>query len=110
MVKNLPAMEETRVQFLGQEDPLEKGMATHSGILAWRILRTEKPGRYNPRGSQRVGHSSATNFLSHVYTFVNSHLMVHLTHTHFTVSLNLFSYLFHQTVTCQRQKGNHMQF
>ena len=45
MVKNLPAMWDTRVQSLGQEDPLEKGMATHSSILAWRILWTEKPGR-----------------------------------------------------------------
>ena len=44
MVKNLPAMQETQVQYLGQEDPLEKGMATHSSILAWKILRTEEPG------------------------------------------------------------------
>ena len=44
MVKNLPAMQETRVRFLGQEDPLEKGMATHSNILAWRIPCTEEPG------------------------------------------------------------------
>ena len=45
MVKNLPAMQETWVQSLGQEDPLKKGMATHSSILAWRIPQTEKPGR-----------------------------------------------------------------
>ena len=45
MVKNLPVMQETRVGFLGQEDPLEKGMAHHSSILAWRIPWTEKPGR-----------------------------------------------------------------
>ena len=44
MVENLPAMQETCVQSLGQEDPLEKGMATHSGILAWRIPLTEEPG------------------------------------------------------------------
>ena len=44
MVNNLPAMQETRVQFLGQEDPLEKEMATHSSILAWRIAWTEEPG------------------------------------------------------------------
>ena len=43
-VKNLPAMQETRVQSLGREDPLEKEMATHSSILAWRIPRTEEPG------------------------------------------------------------------
>ena len=45
MVKNLPAIQETQVQSLGQEDPLEKGMATHSSILAWRILWTEEPVR-----------------------------------------------------------------
>ena len=45
MVKNLPAMQETWVQSLGREDPLEKRMATHSSILAWRILWTEEPGR-----------------------------------------------------------------
>ena len=44
-IKNLPAKQETRVPFLGWEDPLEKGMATHSSILAWRIPRTEEPGR-----------------------------------------------------------------
>ena len=56
MVQNLPAMWETRVQSLGQEDPLEKGMATHSSILAWRIPWTEEPGRLQSRGSQRVRH------------------------------------------------------
>ena len=55
-VKNLPAMQETRIQSPGQEDPLEKGMAVHSSILAWRIPWTEKPGRLQPVGSQRVGH------------------------------------------------------
>ena len=45
LVNHLPAMQETRVQFLGQEDPLEKEMATHSGILAWKIPWTEEPGR-----------------------------------------------------------------
>ena len=55
-VKNLPAMQETRVQFLGQEEPLEKGMAPHSSTLAWRIPWTEEPGRLQPMGSQRVEH------------------------------------------------------
>ena len=55
-VKRLPAMRETRVQSLGREVPLEKEMATHSSILAWRIPRTEKPGRLQSVGSQRVGH------------------------------------------------------
>ena len=56
MVKNMPAMEETWVQSLGQEDPLEEGMATHSNILAWRILWTEEPRRLQFTGSQRVRH------------------------------------------------------
>ena len=50
-VKCLPTMPETRVQSLGQEDPLEKGMATHSSILAWTISRTEEPGRLQTMGS-----------------------------------------------------------
>jgi len=56
MVKNLPAMQETRFQSLGWEDPLEKGMATHSSILAWRIPRTEKPGGLQSMGSQNIRH------------------------------------------------------
>ena len=52
MIKNLPAAQETCVQSLGQEDPLEKGMATHSTILAWRIPWTEEPGRPQSMGSQ----------------------------------------------------------
>ena len=55
-VKSLPAMRETQVQSLGWEDPLEKEMATHSGILAWRIPWTEQPDRLQSTGSQRVGH------------------------------------------------------
>ena len=54
MVKNLPAMQETRVRSLGQQDPLERGMATHSSILAWRIPRTEEPG-----GPQSMGHKES---------------------------------------------------
>ena len=54
-VKNLPAMQETRVRFLGQEDPLEKEMATHSSILAWRIPWTEEPGEPQSMGSQESG-------------------------------------------------------
>ena len=53
-VKNLPAMREPWVQSLGREDPLEKGIATHSSILAWRIPRTEEPGGLQSMGSQRV--------------------------------------------------------
>ena len=53
-VKNLPAMLETRVRFLDREDPLEKEMATHSGILAWRIPWTAEPGRLQSMGSQET--------------------------------------------------------
>ena len=56
MVKRLPAMRETQVRSLGQEDPLEKEMATHSSTLAWRIPWTEEPGGLQSMGSQRVGH------------------------------------------------------
>ena len=54
MVKNLPAMQEIQVQTLGQEDPLEKEMAIHSSILAWRLPWTEEPGGLQSMGSQRV--------------------------------------------------------
>ena len=54
MVKDLPAIQETWVQFLGREDPLEKGMATHSSILAWRIPWTEEPGRLRSMESQEL--------------------------------------------------------
>ena len=57
VVKNPPAKQETQVQSLDQEDPLEKEMATHSSILAWRIPWTEEPGRLQSIGSQRVGHN-----------------------------------------------------
>ena len=56
MVKSLPAMQESWVQSLGQEDPLEKGMATHSSILARRNSWTEEPGRLQSMGLQRVRH------------------------------------------------------
>ena len=56
MVKNLPAMQETWVQFLGQKDPLEKEMATHTSLLAWRIPWKEEPGGLQSMELQRVGH------------------------------------------------------
>ena len=65
LVKNLPAVQETRVWSLGWEDPLEKEMATHSSILAWKISWTEKPGGLQSLGSQRVGHDWATNTYLH---------------------------------------------
>ena len=55
-VKNLPTTQETQVQSLGKEDPLEKNLAPHSSIFAWRIPWTDKPGRLQSMGTQRVGH------------------------------------------------------
>jgi len=63
MVKNLPAVQETRIQSLGQEDPLEKGMATHSSILAWRIPWTQEPGRLQSMGLQRVRMTDTFTFI-----------------------------------------------
>ena len=60
-VKHLPTIQETRVRSLGREDPLEKEMATHSSTLAWKIPWSEKPGRLQSMGSQRVGHDWATS-------------------------------------------------
>ena len=77
MVKHLPTVLETQVQSLGWEDLLEKGMATHSSILAWKIPWMEEPGRLQPMGSQRVGHDWATSL----------HYTYHVpTHTHWNVT------------------------
>ena len=71
MVKSLSSMQETWLRSLSQEDPLEKGMATHSSILSWRIPWTEKPGRLEPIGLQRVGHNWSDLAYTHS-TEVNS--------------------------------------
>ena len=65
MAKNLPVIQETRVQSLDWEDPLEKGMATLSSILVWRISPREEPGGLQHMGWQRVGHDGATNMMLH---------------------------------------------
>ena len=57
LVTNLPVMQEMQIQPLGQEDPLEEGMAIHFSILAWRIPWTEEPGGLQSMGSQRAGHA-----------------------------------------------------
>ena len=57
IVKNMPAMQNTWVQFLGWKDPMEEGMVTHSSIPAWKIPRIEEPGGLQSIGSQRVGHN-----------------------------------------------------
>ena len=68
-VKRLPAVQETQVQSLGWEDPLEKELAIHSSTLAWKIPWTEEPSRLQSMGSQRVGHDGVTSFhfTSHIY-------------------------------------------
>ena len=68
LVKNLPAMQETQLRSLGQEDPLEKKIATHSSILTWRIPWTEEPGGLKSMGSQRVRHDFLP-FSSRPYSF-----------------------------------------
>ena len=65
MVKRLPVMQETQARSLGQEDPLEKEMASHSSILAWRILWTEESGRLQSTGSQTARHDGATSLFVH---------------------------------------------
>ena len=72
MVKNLPAMQDTWIWVLGREDPLEKGMATHSSIPAWRIPWTDEPGGLQSMRLQRVGHDWVTNtFLSELMNVYN---------------------------------------
>ena len=73
MVKRLPAMRKTRIQFLGRQDPLEKEMAIHSSILAWKIPWTEEPDRLQSMGSQRVGHDWVTSL--HLYNEYNFYMI-----------------------------------
>jgi len=79
MVKRLPAIRETQDRSLGWEDLLEKEMATHSSIPAWRIPRMEEPGRLQSMGSQRVRHDSVTslNFTFYWKLEANQHINVH---------------------------------
>ena len=92
MVKNLPAMLETWVWSQGWEDPLEKEMATHSSILAWRIPCTEEPGRLQFMGSQSVGHDWETNI--NIKAYYVSEFWGYSTR----VFNNLFSYHDHLTI------------
>ena len=66
IVKNLLAIQETPIQAQGEEDPLEKGMAIHSSILAWRIPWTEEPSVVQSRGLQRVGHDWVINIFTYI--------------------------------------------
>ena len=75
-VKRLPAMRETRLRFLGQEDPLEKEMEIHSSSLAWKIPWTEEPDRLQSMGSQRVGRTRLSDF---TFTFTHTIPSAHKT-------------------------------
>ena len=100
MVKHLPTMWETRVQSLGREDPLEKEMATHSSILAWKIPWTEEPGRLQSMGSQRVGQDWATFFLL-LSTPASQHTHTHTVHaqpTHLSCSFIWILLLFGESI------------
>ena len=70
-MKHLPAMWETHIRSLGQEDPLEQGIATHSSTLAWKIPWTEEPGRYSPWGRKKSDKTERLHFLS--FTSLPSH-------------------------------------
>ena len=76
MVKCLPAMRETWVRSLGQEDPLEKAVAPHSSTLVWKIPWTEEPGRLQSMWLQRVGHDGATSFFFFFHSFYTSRLFL----------------------------------
>ena len=76
-VKNLPAVQETGIQSLGWEDLLEKGMATHSSILAWRIPWTKEPGRLQSMRSQRVGHDWVPEH-THIPVFPFIHSLIRM--------------------------------
>ena len=80
LVKSLSAVRETQVRSLGEEDPLEKEMATHSSILAWRIPWTEEPGGLQSMGSQRVGQDCVTKHSTSTYYLfeIASEMFVHL--------------------------------
>ena len=69
MIKNLPAVQETQFQSLGREGPLEEGMATHSSILARKILWTEKPGGYSPWGHKESDTTEVTEHIEVLYFF-----------------------------------------
>ena len=83
VVRNLPAMQETWVQSLGQEDPLEKGMKTHSSILAWRIPCTEEPDGLQSMGPQRVRRDLDTEQQQHtVYIYIHTYIYTYCIYTH----------------------------
>ena len=79
MVRNLPAKRETEVQSLSQEDPLEKGIAVHSGIFAWKTPWTKGPGGLQSMGSQRVRHDCMTKTFTFTTVYIRSPELTHHT-------------------------------
>ena len=107
-VKHLPTMRETRVRSLGQEVPLEKEMATHSSILAWKIPWMEEPGRLQSMGLQRVGHNWATSlhFTLYIYTYTHTHYILLSFHPLMGtcgVSISILSTMCAQLESCPAQ-------
>ena len=100
-VKSLPAMQKTQVQSLGQEDTMEKGMATHSSILAWRIPWTGKPDRLQSMGLRRAGHDWATNTdsESELFLWCVPGVVLDLSHLIFTAILWVIPNLLVSSVT-----------
>ena len=90
--KNLPAMQETWVPSLGQEDPPEKGKAAHSSILAWRIPWTKESGGLQSMESQRVKHNLETNTLSALNTFRLCVTTIHPQNTFHLIKLKLYTH------------------
>ena len=95
-LKNLPALGETWVRSLSREDPLEKGMAAHSNMLAWRIPWTEEPGKLQSMGSQRVGHDWETSTTIIITTTTKT-----MKHQHWILCLILFPV----SLACVRAKS-----
>ena len=95
-VKNMPAMQESRIQPLGREDPLEKGMATHSSTSAWRIPRTEEPGGLQSVGWQRVRHDWATNTTRVHDMFLPCYVFILIINHHHLLSFFVFWVFLHR--------------
>ena len=107
VVKNLPAMQELQemqVWSLGWEDPLGEGMATHSSILAWRILRTEEPGGLQSIGSQRVGHDWSD--LAHMHTWPVNNVVIISGGQQGDSAIHICVFILPQTPLLSRLAGN----
>ena len=105
-VKNLPAMQETQARSLGQEDPLEKEMATHSSILSWRTPWTEEPGKVQSLSLQSVGHHWATNTFTPSHAPPESRILPSLCQQELPQLLWAYRWCQSAMVSLQQQWGN----